>query len=109
MGNVEHQPGLRQTENCLKVAGQTLFTRAILSSVALAQKGGEMPGVSDLIVDAVRAILKDETADRSLRAYALALPSLGTSGESMEVIDPQTTLQEPCGTKMPHRHFRLSG
>jgi len=69
-------------------AGQTLFTRAILSSVALAQKGGEMPGVSDLIVDAVRAILKDETADRSLRAYALALPSLGTSGESMEVIDP---------------------
>jgi len=39
-------------------------------------------------VDAVRAILKDETADRSLRAYALALPSLGTLGESMAVIDP---------------------
>ena len=74
-------------------AGQTLFTRAILSSVALAQKGEEMPAVSDLIVDAVRAILKDEAADRSLRAYALALPPLKTLGESMEVIDPDALVE----------------
>jgi len=69
-------------------AGQTLFTRAILASIAQAQKGEDMSPVSPLIVDALRAILKDETADRSLRAYALSLPSLGTLGESMAVIDP---------------------
>jgi len=56
--------------------------------VAEAQAGKELAAVSPLLVDAVRAILKDEAADRSLRAYALALPSLGTLGESMEVIDP---------------------
>jgi aminopeptidase N len=73
-------------------AGQTLFTRAILSYVAQAQRGAQLAPLSDLMVDAVRAILKDEKADRSLRAYALALPSLGTLGESMDVIDPDALI-----------------
>ena len=49
-------------------------------------------GVSPLIREAVRAILKDESSDRSLRAYALALPSLTTLGESMDVIDPDALI-----------------
>ena len=69
-------------------AGQTLYSRAILAAVAQAQQGAEMAPVSPLIVDAVRAILEDKSADQSLRAYALALPALGTLGEMMEVIDP---------------------
>jgi aminopeptidase N len=73
-------------------AGQTLFTRAILGYVLQAQRGEQLAALSDLMVDAVRAILKDEKADRSLRAYALALPSLGTLGESMGVIDPDALI-----------------
>jgi aminopeptidase N len=73
-------------------AGQTLFTRAILGYVSQAQRGEQLAALSDLMVDAVRAILKDEKADRSLRAYALALPSLGTLGESMGVIDPDALI-----------------
>ena len=69
-------------------AGQTLFTRAILAAVAAAQAGSDMPPVAPLLIDAVRAILVDEEADLSLRAYALALPSLGTLGEAMDLIDP---------------------
>lgn len=56
------------------------------------QKGETLPEVSPLIVDAVGAILKDNTADLSLRAYALALPSLGTLGEAMDIIDPDALI-----------------
>lgn len=73
-------------------AGQTLFTRAILSYIVLLQKGETLPEVSRLIVDAVGAILRDNTADLSLRAYALALPSLGTLGEAMDTIDPDALI-----------------
>ena len=73
-------------------AGQTLFTRAILGYVSQAQRGEQLAALSVLMVDAVRAILKDEKADRSLRAYALVLPSLGTLGESMGVIDPDALI-----------------
>ena len=45
--------------------------------------------VGQLLIDAVRKTLADPDADRSLKAYALGMPSLGTVAEDMATIDPE--------------------
>jgi aminopeptidase N len=68
-------------------AGQKLFTRTLLANVAALQAGREM-SVGSLLVEAVRRTLNDADADRSLKAYALGMPSLSTVAEEMSTIDP---------------------
>ncbi|KAJ1493741.1 peptidase M1, alanyl aminopeptidase, partial [Baffinella frigidus] len=68
-------------------AGQMLFQRTLLANTKASQEGKDM-AVSDLLVKAVGAILADTTADPSLRAVSLGLPSLATLGEAVETIDP---------------------
>lgn len=42
-----------------------------------------------MLVDAVRRTLADPAAERSLKAYALTLPTLATMAEEMAVVDPE--------------------
>ena len=69
-------------------AGQKLFTRTLLANVDAQKKVSDM-SVGAPVVDAVRRTLKDVNADRSLKAYALTMPSIGTVAEEMATIDPE--------------------
>ena len=73
-------------------AGQKLFTRTLLANVAAVQAGKDVI-VGDMLVEAVRRNLADAAADRSLKAYALSLPSMGTLAEEMAVIDPDALVK----------------
>ena len=67
---------------CLVYCAQLLFTRTILSYVKELETTRSVTSpVSPLVLDAVRATLRDDQADRSLLAYTLTLPSLATLGE----------------------------
>jgi len=79
-------------------AGQKLFTKAILDNVQAYEKEEDM-ALSPLLVDAVRDTLSATGIDRSLQAYALALPTLGTLAEELEVIDPEALLAAHKFTK----------
>ena len=69
-------------------AGQKLFTRTILANAAAASAGLELT-VGPMLVEAVRGTLADPAAERSLKAYALTLPTLSTMAEEMAVVDPE--------------------
>lgn len=58
-----------------------------------AVQAGKDATVGDLLVEAVRRNLADAAADRSLKAYALSLPSMGTLAEEMAVIDPEALVK----------------
>ena len=58
-------------------AGQKLFTRTILANAAAASAGLELT-VGPMLVEAVRRTLADPAAERSLKAYALTMPTLAT-------------------------------
>ena len=69
-------------------AGQKLFTRTILANAAAASAGLELT-VGPMLVEAVRRTLADPAAERSLKAYALTMPTLATMAEEMAVVDPE--------------------
>ena len=73
-------------------AGQKLFTRTLLANVAAVQAGKDVI-VGNMLVEAVRRTLTDAAADRSLKAYALSLPSMGTLAEEMAIIDPDALVK----------------
>ena len=69
-------------------AGQKLFTRTILANAAAASAGLELT-VGPMLVEAVLRTLTDPAVERSLKAYALTIPSLSTLAEEMTVVDPE--------------------
>ena len=69
-------------------AGQKLFTRTILANAAAASAGLELT-VGPMLVEAVLRTLTDPAVERSLKAYALTIPSLFTLAEEMTVVDPE--------------------
>ena len=58
-----------------------------------AVKAGKDVIVGRMLVEAVRSTLADAAADRSLKAYALSLPSIGTLAEEMAIIDPDALVK----------------
>ncbi len=67
-------------------AGQQLATRIILGMVD-AMQDNEPLELPDYFVDAFRKTMRNETLDRSLRARALALPSISYISERMNTAD----------------------
>ena len=69
-------------------AGQRLMMRRLLALTAAVQQG-EPLALDDVIIDALRATLADETLDPAFRELALTLPAETVVAEQMETVDPQ--------------------
>mmetsp|Transcript_7157 Transcript_7157/g.10627 ORF Transcript_7157/g.10627 Transcript_7157/m.10627 type:complete len:275 (+) Transcript_7157:1844-2668(+) len=67
-------------------AGQKLAANTILSF--LAREDDEYPEISDNLLEAYRAVLRDESSDRALVAALLAIPSNRFIADLMEENDP---------------------
>ena len=78
-------------------AGQKLFTRTLLANVEAAKAGKPM-AVSPKVVEAVAKTLQS-SVDKSLKAYALTMPSLTTVAEEMASIDPEALVDAARFTK----------
>jgi len=66
-------------------AGQALFTDVLLEG---ARQGAAWSGLDQVVIEAVRRLLLDESVDGSFRALAMALPPEVTLQQQVEVIDP---------------------
>jgi aminopeptidase N len=70
-------------------AGQRLALRCALQTL---NSGGAAPAggaLSPAYVDAMRAILRDQTLDAAFKELVLTLPSEGYIAEQLDVVDPQ--------------------
>lgn len=73
-------------------AGQRLVTRRLLALVdagVAADLGYAQTAQDQLIADALRKLLRDDTLDPAFRDLVLTLPSEGMLAEQVDVIDPQ--------------------
>ncbi|MEM9802615.1 MAG: aminopeptidase N, partial [Planctomycetota bacterium] len=70
-------------------AGQTLFTRVLLD-LAGAAEGGQTLMLSSSVVDAYRAVLRDESLDGSLKAQAMSLPSASVLSQARTPAHPSS-------------------
>ncbi len=69
-------------------AGQRLMMRRLLALTASAQKDEPLV-LDDMIVEALRQTLNDESLDPAFRELALTLPTEATIAEQMDIVDPQ--------------------
>ncbi|CAM9639868.1 unnamed protein product [Chrysoparadoxa australica] len=91
-------------------AGQQLATRVVMGLTKLAEDGKELPPLPNTFLNSFRRTLMEASVDRSLQAYALALPTFATLTDNMEVINPdaleaaikhvKTTVAEQLGTEL---------
>jgi len=79
--------GHDQDPFCRWEAGQTLFTNVVLDLVA-AQLEGQTMQLPDAVLQAFSSTLYATGIDKSLQAYALALPDLSTLSQEMEIVRP---------------------
>lgn len=73
--------------NCWE-AGQRLALRSLLKLVEQVRSGAEELSADQILFDAFRATLTNQTLDPAFREIALILPSETVIAEQMEVVDP---------------------
>lgn len=69
-------------------AGQKLAKRVILENVESFKTAGKGKEIPKILIEAFKKSLNDKDSDKSLIAYALALPDESTISQEFEVVDP---------------------